>query len=72
MKKTVIIEDDVDVIDYSTKPLVELQEIIDSLNDKTPKDKRKKEYKEHINLMNEVMKVYNTKVGEKIYRLIKL
>lgn len=72
MKKRVIIDDDVEVIDYSKKPLVELQEIIDSLNDKTPKDKRKKEYKEHITLMNEVMKVYNTKVGEKIYRLIKL
>lgn len=58
-------------IDYTTFSLGALQEVIGKLEDTPPKDKRKKEYKEYIDRLNLFFKLYNTKAGEKVYRIIK-
>lgn len=63
---------DEEIIDYSIYSLGELQEIIGNYEDKPPKDKRKKEYKEYVQLLNTFFDIYNKKAGERVYRKIKL
>jgi hypothetical protein len=48
-----------EVVDYSIYSLGELQEIIGNYEDKPPKDKRKKEYKEYLQVLNTFFDIYN-------------
>jgi len=52
-------------------PIGELQEIISNLEDSTPKDKRTVRYRHHILELNNLFIIYNSRVKEKIYKLIR-
>lgn len=56
-------------IDYNLYSVGELQEIISIMEDNII-DKRKKEYKEYIKVMNLIFDIYNKKVNSKIYKKI--
>ena len=60
-----------DVVDYSIYALLEIREMISNLEDNPPKDKRKKEYRDYIDKLNNLFQLYNSKVNEKVYKIIK-
>ena len=58
-------------IDYGKKSLGELQEILENLYEKLPKDKRIKDYQRAKALYNNIAQLYNTKAKDNIYTIIK-
>ena len=70
LKRKQVLEE-IEVVNYEGYSLGHLQEIIEGLENRPPLDKRKKEYKSHIDNLNSLFKIYNKKAGQKIYRIIK-
>lgn len=54
-------------IDYTIYSIGELQEIISIMENNSPKDKRKKEYQDYKNILNQIFDIYNKKAAYKTY-----
>ena len=63
-------DEDIEKIDYEIYSIGELQEIIGNMEN-NPVDKRRKEYKEYVKLLNTLFDLYNRKANYKIYKKIK-
>lgn len=57
--------------DYDNMSIGELQEIISNLEDRTPQDKRTVRYRQHVLELNALFLIYNARVKDKIYKIIK-
>ena len=64
--------EDIEVIDYNTFNIIDLQEILEEkYTCLFSKDKRSKEFKELKIEYNDIAKIYNKKINDKIYTIIK-
>lgn len=66
-----MINEDEEVIDYESCPMVTLQEIIFDLEDNLPKDKRTILYKEKVKELNNLFITYNKRSQLNCFKLIK-